>query len=459
MLAGKAVCSVKFRYLVPLLSLLTTLAACGGGGGSSPSASSVITLDLTGVYIPTDCQGQTITAYPTAADAVPPALQPNPVLPLSEQMNLLNTLSQDVTDNYVYPNYNGANWSSLVASFQTEIQGGLDTEAFYTKMEQLIKDLGDDHSYYKSPSQVAAEQVMIAGQFNYVGFGVYVTPDNIKAIGDITDVFANSPAERGGLAPHDSIIAVNGIPLVDASQKNYPNLLLGPKCTGAELTMQTPGQAQRKLTLVRDSVSGELPVTAQLVATTDGSRIGYIFIPTYFVSTIADEVKNALISLGQPDALILDNRMNGGGLGSNMDAILGYFTSGHVGDFVSSAGRRAYDITADPVGNSQTVPLVVLVGAGTESFGEISSGILQDMGRATVVGKTTKGNVEVLHGHTYSDTSQLWLAEETFDPINSHADWETTGIVPDIQVDADWDTFTFDNDPAIAAAVTALGHN
>ena len=93
------------------------------------------------------------------------------------------------------------------------------------------------------------------------------------------------------------------------------------------------------------------------------------------------------------------------------------------------------------------MPLVVLVGTDTVSFGEIFSGVLQDIGRAEIVGQTTLGNVEILHGHNLSDGSLLWLAEERFVPLNSQADWEKTGIVPDVQASADWDTFTFETDP------------
>jgi C-terminal processing protease CtpA/Prc len=116
------------------------------------------------------------------------------------------------------------------------------------------------------------------------------------------------------------------------------------------------------------------------------------------------------------------------------------------------------EIAADPVQNSQTVPLVVLVSEDTVSFGEVFSGVLKDSGRAQIVGESTLGNVEVLHGYDLADGSRVWIAEETFTPLNSQANWEVTGIVPDVQAYADWDTFTFENDPSIAAALNLLGH-
>ena len=101
---------------------------------------------------------------------------------------------------------------------------------------------------------------------------------------------------------------------------------------------------------------------------------------------------------------------------------------------------------------------VVLVSEETVSFGEIFAGVLKDAGRAQIVGQTTLGNVEILHGYDLADDSVLWIAEESFLAANSNESWEVSGIVPDVEAYADWDTFTFDDDPSIQAAVQLLGH-
>jgi C-terminal processing protease CtpA/Prc len=195
-----------------------------------------------------------------------------------------------------------------------------------------------------------------------------------------------------------------------------------------------------------------------MVPTQDGSRIGYIYLPSFFDETIPGQVKQALQQFGQLDGLILDNRMNSGGSSDVVEPILSYFTDGIVGHFARRTATRPLQASADPINNSQSVPIVVLVGTDTVSFGEIFSGVLQDIGRAKIVGQTTLGNVEILHGHNLSDGSLLWLAEERFVPLHSQADWEKTGIVPDVQAYADWNTFTFETDPSVVAAVTLLGH-
>jgi C-terminal processing protease CtpA/Prc len=224
------------------------------------------------------------------------------------------------------------------------------------------------------------------------------------------------------------------------------------------MTVRSPGQEPRDITLLRSRVVAPLPVDAQLVPTSDGSRVGYIFIPTFLDNTIPTQVSKALQDFGPLDGLIIDNRMNEGGALSVMQPILSYFTSGTVGHFVNRTATRPLTISGQSINNSQKIALVVLVSENTESFAEVFSGILQDMGRARVVGQTSAGNVETLHRVDLQDGSRVWLAEERFEPVNSKANWEGKGIQPDVEAAADWDTFTFETDPALVAALKLLGH-
>jgi C-terminal processing protease CtpA/Prc len=130
-------------------------------------------------------------------------------------------------------------------------------------------------------------------------------------------------------------------------------------------------------------------------------------------------------------------------------------TLGHFFDRDNS--RRAFNVIGTDINGSFDVPLVVLVGPGTVSFGEITSGIFQDARRATIIGETTGGNIELLWGFDFEDGSRAWIAHETFRPRqNPDMDWEQTGIIPDITAHSNWDEITPDNDPAIQAALEYL---
>ncbi len=134
----------------------------------------------------------------------------------------------------------------------------------------------------------------------------------------------------------------------------------------------------------------------------------------------------------------------------------GYFTGEPLGYMV----RQKDEIPFKPeepqdINGSQQVPLVILVGSGTASFGEVFAGALQDLSRAYLIGETTDGNVEILSIFNFSDGSRAWIATSTFRPVNdTEVNWEETGIVPDLTVPTLWDEITPTNDPALQAALS-----
>jgi carboxyl-terminal processing protease len=456
------------RFAWPLLPVLLATLACGtlarsapippptDTPGTRPSPSPVSTTQVEApAYVPPECQN--IPMATLAPSGVGPGVTPSRNSPLDaeQQGRTLDGLVNAVREHYVYPDAVDEAWLARASDLRAQAQAGIDTETFYAAVQPLISALGDEHSYFQTPQQIAAEQTTIQGTYNLVGIGAFLGPIEGKATATVLGVLDGGPAWHAGLQPHDVLLAVDGGPIRDPSGASRT---LGPECSAVVLTIQTPGGAPRDLTLVRSKVSSGLPLYPQLVPTGDGSRIGYVFLPTFLDEAIPGQVKDALQGFGPLDGLILDDRMNGGGLGSVASAVLGYFVSGRLGEYDSRDGAQPFDVRADPVENSLDVPLIVLIGKDTVSYGEIFAGVLQDVGRAKLIGETTLGNVEQLRSYDLEDGSRVWLASARFVPVNSHADWEQKGIIPDVQVVAAWDTFTFATDPGIAAALRLLGH-
>jgi len=459
---------MNFRRLT-IASVILFLLACNFAAGPSavvgvtqtPAYSSTATAAISPspVYIPPGCQNVPLATIPAATALAEPTpfLQANPEVPGDLQQQVFDELVGTIGRVYVYPDFNGNNWPEMVARYQGKIDAGLDTETFYAELQSMVVELGDEHSWLESPVEVVQADADLAGTNDFVGIGIYFLPMPGKGSISVISVFPDSPAKHSGLQPHDSILTVDGVPIIQDGL-DYSHIVRGPECSAVVLSVLTPGQAPREITFVRQRIQGSYAIQAQLLPTADGSRMGYIFLPTFYDETIPGQVADALESFGELDGLILDNRMNGGGSSTVLEPILGYFVSGMLGEYASRSDSRPMVIKADPIHNSQTVPIVVLVSEETASFGEVFSGVLKDSGRAKIVGQPSLGNVEILHGYDFSDGSRLWIAEETFSPSNSHANWEETGIVPDVEAYADWDTFTFETDPSIAAAIRALGH-
>ena len=425
-----------------------------------PPPTLTVTLEpLVPAYIPSSCGSIPLaTISPATALAQPtPELQANPDVPQDLQQKVFDDAVEVIEQVYVYPDFNGNDWPAIVSKYQEKIDAGLDTESFYSEMQSMITELGDEHSSFLSPVDVAADEADLAGSNDYVGVGTYILPQLDKNQVTIISAFPDSPAEHSGLKAHDTILTIDGLPIVDNGE-SYVYLTRGPECSATVLTVKSPGEEPREVMLVRQRIQSPLLIDARLVATTDGSRIGYIFIPTFYDQTIPQQIEDALNDFGPLDGLILDNRLNGGGSSDVLEPILSFFTSGNLGEFVSRKDSSPLQISADPIQNSQDVPLIVLVSEETVSFGEVFSGVLKDNGRAKIVGQTSLGNVEILHGYDFEDGSRLWIAEDTFDPSISHANWEETGIIPDVEALGDWDTFVFETDPAIAASLSLFGH-
>jgi carboxyl-terminal processing protease len=412
------------------------------------------TPELQPAYIPPECATVPLATIPPdlAVRATPEGEFTE--VAQDEQLRIFKELGDVVEGVYVYPDYNGKDWNEIESRYRVRIETGLDTQSFYNEMSLMIEELGDEHSFYLSPAEVAESEAELRGDIEFVGVGIYGQPDFERGRLIVVSTFPGSPAEYGGIQHHDSILSIDGQTL----SENFSDLLRGPQCSAVVLSVQSPGEAPREVMLLRYAIQGNVPIDARLVSTRDGSKIGYIFIPSFFDETLPGQIENALNQFGPLDGLILDLRMNGGGSSSVTYPILEYFTDGNLGNFVSRSDSRVLEIDANEIQNSQTVPLIVMVSQDTVSFGEIFAGVLQDAGRAQIVGETSLGNVEVLHGYDFEDGSQVWIAAETFTSAFSDANWEETGIVPDVQAFAEWDTFFFENDPSIAAAVDLLGH-
>jgi C-terminal peptidase prc len=381
------------------------------------------------------------------------------VTPAPAQLRVFEDLWETVRENYLYEDFNGLDWEVVHDEYRRRVEAGLTPEGFYAVMGEMIDTLGDEHSTYLSPLEVADEEQEFAGQYNYVGIGVLTTAVEGESRVTVIVVFPGSPAEEAGIQPHDRILAVEGQPVLEG-ETDRRLLLRGEEGDPVTITVQTPGGEPRQITLTRRRVLSSVPVPYTLLESEREKRIGYILLATFADETIDEGVEAALKGLaasGPLDGLILDNRQNTGGLDTVTRETLGFFTSGVVGYFTNRERERAFNIFGRDVNGSLDIPLAVLVGKNTASFGEIFSGILQDIERATIVGELTDGNVEILWSYDFEDGSRIWLAHDTFRPLNDTAEvWEQTGILPDLTVSANWDDVILETDPVVKAAQELL---
>lgn len=411
---------------------------------------------ILGVSIPAPMPAEVIDA-PTPTP-LPTSTLPAPTVvdaaTTTRQLEIFDGLWNAVNDHYVYPDFRGQDWTAIGAEYEALIQAGFSDDDFNAAMQAMINELGDGHSYFQSAAEVLEDEARLAAGQNFVGIGGLFLPIAGTEYATVMSLFPDSPAAEAGLLPHDTILSVDGGPIRDEAGISRTR---GPEGSTFVLTVQRPGEAPHDVTLTRRRVTGNLPIDYCVVPDT---RIGYIFLPTLLDESIDDQVRGALQAMtadGPLDGLILDNRLNGGGLGSVATAILSLFADGLQGHFVTREGREELNLTAEDIGGSQSVPLVILVDTDTVSYGEVMSGVLRVAGRAIILGEPTLGNVEQLRRYDFDDGSRAWLASATFEPVGQTSGiWEETGIVPDVIMPSRWDLFTEATDPVLAQAVTTL---
>jgi len=406
-------------------------------------------------YIPPQCAASPLaTLAPESVSQTDSQLGVVDEISKAEQLRIFNKVVDTIEEVYIYPDYNGKDWNEIKSRYKAMIEDGQDTESFYTDMQSMIGELGDDHSAFITPMEAEQNDAELKGELKFVGVGIYGFPDFEKHDLIVISTFPGSPAEYAGIQSHDRVLLVDGLPITEDGGSR----MRGPECSAVQVQVQSPGEQPRDVLLYRANVDASVPIDARLVSTTDGSKIGYIFIPSFFDETLPGQIEGALKDFGQLDGLILDVRLNGGGSSTVAYPIISFFAQGRLGNFVGRGESQALKIVPNPIQNSQTVPLAVMVSTDTVSFGELFAGIMRDARGAKITGETSLGNVELLHGYNFEDGSVMWIASEKFFSAFSDVDWEETGIVPDVQAYADWETFYFDTDPSIAAAVELLGH-
>ncbi len=389
------------------------------------------------------------TTEPVTADEGPPG-------DADLQSRVLNEVFEYVNDEYVYADFDRAAFDKRRAALQARIDSGLGEKAFFAAMSDLIDSLGDQHSNFEERRAVRDR---LGSSATGIGVTVDVTRRSKQAV--VEWVQPDSPADLAGVKIHDTILAIDGTPILDADGQPRFELLRGEDGSSVTLQLRAPGEQPRDVSVKRGEVRYIAAVQARLLP---GKRkIGYILVPGFSDEHIEDRTREALARLmdeagGELDGVVLDMRVNSGGFVNALYFHLSFFTTGEMGAFVNRAGvKEPLEAFDKGIGNSQQLPIAVLIGPSTASFGEVFAGALRASApdRVALIGVPSAGNIEVLNAKDLSDGSLAWIATQTF-RLPDGSGWEGTGLKPDIAVDAEWDAVTPERDAVIDAAVAYL---
>ena len=309
--------------------------------------------------------------------------------------------------------------------------------------DAMVSALGDQWSYYMSPSEYSAYKLYSANQ--YVGLGVQVDKDAETGGLKITGVNSGTPADNAGLEAGDIILAVAGTDITGMTVGDARSFISSNLGESVKLKIRDKDGSESEL-----SVNCELIYTSPVSYRMLSGSIGYVQILN-FDSGAADAAVKAIETLLGQGALgfVFDVRTNPGGLLSELTTLLDYLLpSGNIFISVDKAGNQT-PTESDSV--CLDMPMAVLVNADTYSAAEFFAAALQDYNWAEIVGERTTGKSRSQQTIELSDGSAVHLSTARYLTPAGIDLAEQGGLIPDQEV-----ALTATGDAQLNAALSAV---
>ncbi len=254
-------------------------------------------------------------------------------------------------------------------------------------IDAMLEEL-DPYTVYIPEEENEDLQMMLSKTYGGIGAIIHKKKDENVII---NEPYANSPAQKYGLRCGDEIIAIDGVPTKGLETKESSDRMKGKPGTTVVFKVKKVHTGDTvDVAIVRERIHfPDIEYAGMLNDTT-----GYI-LQTGFTDNVSAELRTKFNELKRQGMkkLVLDLRGNGGGLmGEAINIVSLFVPKGSL--VVSSKGNTGesvneYRTTTEPIDTE--IPIIVMIDSGSASSSEIVSGALQDMDRATIMGRRSYG--------------------------------------------------------------------
>lgn len=173
-------------------------------------------------------------------------------------------------------------------------------------------------------------------------------------------------------------------------------------------------------------------------------NIGYLDLRSFFHPKYAGDTAVAAMNfLSNCDAIIVDLRRNGGGWGYMVALLISYFLDNkeivHLTTIYSRPKDKYDQNWTLPYVTGKTmpeIPIFVLTSKSTGSAAEAFCYCLKHLGRATLIGETTRGAAHPIDEKVVDDNLILIVPEQRAINPNTGSNWEGVGVEPHEMVPA-----------------------
>ncbi|MEV9639433.1 S41 family peptidase [Mammaliicoccus sciuri] len=290
----------------------------------------------------------------------------------------------------------------------------------------MVDALGDPYSDYLNKKEAKQLNESISSSFEGIGAEIQESNGYISIVSPIK----NSPAEKVGLLPNDTILSVDGKSIQGMSSSEAVLLIRGEKGSTVTLSVRRGTAAEPfEVKIVRDVI----PVHTVYAEMLD-DNIAHINITSFSENTYQEllESLNEMTEKGMKGVLI-DVRQNPGGVLSAAIDISDLFVEEGKALFQTQEKGRPAEIFPASGGQKIDVPVTLIVDDGSASASEILAGALKESAHIPIVGIKTFGKGTVQTPTQLQDGSNLKLTTAKW--LTPDGNWiHKKGIEPDVKV-------------------------
>ena len=317
----------------------------------------------------------------------------------------------------------GAQSKSFVLGKWTEIQNSILKELNTSYVDSLpvdrIERAGidamlsslDPYTVFVPEEENEDLQMMIRRTYGGIGAVIYKPDKQGNVI--INEPYEGSPAHKNGFCCGDEIMEIDGQSVVGLTSQECSDKMRGDPGTNVLF----------KVKKLRTGEIQDVKVTREKIHLPDVEYVGMIddktgyILQSGFSEGVAADVREGVEKLKKEGmkTLVLDLRGNGGGLlNEAVDIVSIFVPKGSV--VVTAKGkdpRSNYTLKTEKAPVDTKLPVIVLVDSGSASASEIVSGALQDLDRATIMGRRTfgKGLVQSIRNLPYGGELKVTTAK------------------------------------------------
>lgn len=337
------------------------------------------------------------------------------------------------------PDMHGVDWEAMYDRYEPLVAHFTHRSDLDYLQTELVAELNVGHAYVNSSPEMPRPERVDVGLLGaeFTADGKYYRITNIFPGENWHEEF-RSPLTEPGINVHEGeyLIAIDG---QEVTTSDNPYSFLTNKADRiVEITVNDRPRPQDARTFQVRPVRSELGLryqewvanNARIVDELSGGRIGYMHLPNTGVPGHR-ELFEGLQPLATKDAIIFDERYNGGGF---IPEEMAFMVGGRLLNFWS---QRHNDLYSQPF-VIHTGPKVVLINGQAASGGDAFPYYFRKLGLGTIIGERTWGGLVGMSGNPgFVDGSSISVPRFAF--VDTEGNWavEAEGVSPDIEV---WDT-------------------